>query len=88
MAHDLKNAGIKVWFDAWDILPGHSIPEEIQKALDRSDFVVVLLSHQAISSVWVGKEWQSQVGLEAESRRGPHHSRPPRRLRFDPGTTT
>jgi hypothetical protein len=67
-AHALRDAGIEVWFDAWNILAGHSITKEIQKGLHSSDFVVLLLTEHAVASGWVEKEWQSQVGLEAESR--------------------
>lgn len=69
IAHHLRNAGIVVWLDSWNILAGHSITAEIQRGLEGSDFVVVMLSKQAVASGWVEKEWQSQVALEAQTRR-------------------
>ena len=69
IAHGLRDAGVDVWLDSWNILAGHSITAEIQKGLEGSDYVVVMLSKQAVASGWVEKEWQSQVGLEAETRR-------------------
>ena len=69
IAHALKDRGIEVWLDSWNILAGHSLTAEIQKGLESCDFVVVMLSKQAVASGWVEKEWQSQVGLEAETRR-------------------
>ena len=68
IANDLRDAEIDVWFDAWSILAGHSLTTEIQKGLEGSDFVVLILSKDAVASGWVEKEWQSQVGREAETR--------------------
>ena len=34
IAEDLKDAGIPVWLDAWEILPGDSVAQKIQEGLD------------------------------------------------------
>ncbi len=35
---DLKDAGCIPWLDEWDIVGGQSIPTEIEKGIDNSDF--------------------------------------------------
>jgi len=68
IARDLTGAEIDVWFDDWEILVGHSIPEEIEKGLRASDFVVLFLSEQAVRSGWVRKEWEPELVEEVESK--------------------
>jgi len=65
---DLRNAGIRVWLDEWEILVGDSISQQVQRGLEDSEYVAVLLSPHSVTSGWVEKEWQSQIGLEATSR--------------------
>ena len=36
IAERLKKDGIKVWFDAWEINPGDSIPAKIEEGLEHS----------------------------------------------------
>ena len=68
IACDLQGANIDVWLDEWEILVGDSITQQVQKGLDESEYVGVLLSRDSVISGWVEKEWQSQIGLEASSR--------------------
>ncbi len=67
IATDLRAADIRVWLDEWDILVGDSISQHVQKGLDDSEYVAVLLSPHSVKSGWVEKEWQSQIGQEAAS---------------------
>jgi hypothetical protein len=44
LAKDLRRAGHVVWLDAWEIKPGASIPEEINKGLANTGYVIVCFS--------------------------------------------
>tara|TARA_R110002072_G_scaffold13481_2_gene56876 strand:- start:76678 stop:81408 length:4731 start_codon:yes stop_codon:yes gene_type:complete len=69
LAADLRDAGVKVWFDEWEIETGDSITQRIQAGLRESDFVAVLLTRQSVEHGWVEKEWQSRINEEAKSGR-------------------
>jgi CheY-like chemotaxis protein len=68
IADQLVANGHPVWLDEWEILVGDSISQKIQKGLERSDLVAVLLTSQGINSGWVEKEWQSKIGEEATKK--------------------
>jgi TIR domain len=68
LAQDLTKEGIEVWLDEWEILVGDSIAQRVQQGLSQVDFVTLLLTEDSVASGWVEKEWQSQIGLEAERK--------------------
>lgn len=47
---------LKVFFSPWDIRPGQSIPKEIEKGLDKSRKVGLIMSPDAMDSAWVELE--------------------------------
>lgn len=61
--------GFEVWLDKWKITVGDDIFEKIQYGIRNSDFVIVVLSRNAISSGWVDKEWKMVYWNEITSRR-------------------
>lgn len=69
VARDLRASGAEVWFDEWTMKVGDSITGEVQRGLEDADFVAVLVTRNSIESGWVAKEWQSKIGVEAETRR-------------------
>ena len=69
IAKDLVKNGFEVWFDEWEIMVGESISQKIEKGLEDSDFVAVLLSSNSVKSGWVKKEWQSRIGKEAKEKK-------------------
>ena len=68
IATDLSKQGLSVWLDEWEILVGDSIAQRVQQGLSEVDYVAVLLTKHSLASGWVEKEWQSQIGIEAERR--------------------
>ena len=50
LAEDLRNAGINIWIDQIDIPPGAPWDEEIQKALEQSDCLLLILSKTSVAS--------------------------------------
>lgn len=65
---DLKKAGCDPWLDEWDIVGGQSIPAEIEKGIDTSDFLLILLSNHSVDSNWVRAEWESAIWDENKDR--------------------
>lgn len=57
----LQSAGFTIWIDIKSITPGKNWITEIFRLLDRSDFVVVLLTKHAVNSPWVKKEYQTAL---------------------------
>jgi hypothetical protein len=56
LAVALQLLGANVWFDAWKIRPGDSIPGAINQGLADFDIFVLLWSAQAAASKWVDSE--------------------------------
>ena len=53
----LRQNGIDVFFDKWDILGGDSVPREIEKALSECNLFLYVLSPAATESKWVQEEY-------------------------------
>ncbi len=52
----LQAAGIEVWIDEMEILPGDNIVKKIDQGLSTSDAIIVLLSKDFVSSKWAMQE--------------------------------
>ncbi len=66
LAHDLKEAGARVWFDTWDIPLGGSVTKSVESGLVHSKFIGIWITKNAIESGWVEKEWMSRLKDEIE----------------------
>lgn len=64
---DLASHGHQPWLDEWKIKVGDSIPKAIADGLDTCDFVVVVLSENAVRSKWVEREWHEKYWDEVSS---------------------
>ncbi|MGA7563784.1 MAG: toll/interleukin-1 receptor domain-containing protein [Desulfobaccales bacterium] len=58
LADHLRKYGIKVWIDEAEINIGDSMTDKIGQAIETTDYVGVVLSHNSINSEWVQKELQ------------------------------
>jgi hypothetical protein len=56
LANDIRSAGIRVWFDEAELGIGDSLIHSISRAIDESDFLLVLLSDDSVKSQWVTRE--------------------------------
>ena len=56
IATRLKKDGLRVWFDAWEIRPGDSIPAKIEEGLEASRVRVLCMSAHAFGSDWASLE--------------------------------
>jgi small GTP-binding protein len=56
LASALKEAGLRVWLDEWEIKAGDDIRLAIERGLERSRCLVLCITAQAIASKWVATE--------------------------------
>jgi len=56
LAERLRQDGLKVWFDEWEIKPGDSIPATIEAGLEHSRVLVLCMSAHAFGSDWAQLE--------------------------------
>jgi hypothetical protein len=68
LAKDLKEYGFPVWLDEWELRVGDSLVGEIEKGIDTSAWMIIVLSPAALKSEWVLKELRA--GLVRETERG------------------
>jgi len=66
LAEDLQNAGLDVWYDISGLAGGDRWRVEIEGALRNSQFVVVVLSPDSITSEWVEREFLFASNLRLE----------------------
>lgn len=66
---DLEANGYIPWLDEWDIKVGESIPEKISNGLEEADFIIVILSENAVTSKWVEREWHTKYWNEIQHGR-------------------
>ena len=50
LAERLRNDGLRVWFDEWEIRPGDSIPAKIEAGLEHSRVLVLCMLAHAFGS--------------------------------------
>ena len=56
VAQSLKERGAFVWFDEWDIMPGDSIPEAINRGLGWCTHLVLIVDDTFFESKWATAE--------------------------------
>lgn len=59
LAQRLKNEGVRVWLDQWEIQIGDSIPAKIEYGLKHSRLLLLCISAHALGADWVTLESQS-----------------------------
>ncbi|WP_372056663.1 toll/interleukin-1 receptor domain-containing protein [Tistrella mobilis] len=69
LAVGLLAKGIPVWLDKWSITLGDSLLDAIYDGLERSGFVVVVVSDAAIRSGWVNRELNAALAREEQTGR-------------------
>ena len=69
LGEDLKALGHEPWLDEWEIKVGECIPSKIDHAIGEADYVIIVLSPDAVKSGWVEREWQSKYWDEIEQNR-------------------
>src|SRR5436190_9863056 len=65
----LDGEGVEVSIDEKDFQIGDSIPEKIGDAIERSDFVIAILSSASVKSNWVLTELRLAITKQVETQR-------------------
>lgn len=69
LAGDLAAAGIQAWVDEAEIRIGDSLLEAISAAIDRSDYVLVVLSKNSVRSEWIQREVEQALAQEIDQKK-------------------
>ena len=69
LGEDLRALGHEPWLDEWEIKVGECIPSKIDHAIGEADYVIIILSPEAVESGWVEREWQSKYWDEIEQNK-------------------
>lgn len=67
LATDLKQKGILVWLDEWEIKVGDEIRQKIEHGIAEYDYFVIVLSKHSVASTWVEKELNAAFMKEVSS---------------------
>jgi hypothetical protein len=66
LAEDLRHHNFTVWLDKWNMSSGANIAEEIDRGLEESGFLLVVLSENSVKSKWLGEEWGAKYADEIQ----------------------
>ena len=61
LAERLKSAGLRVWFDEWNIRPGEIIALKVDEGLEQSRVLLLCVSANALASGWVALERSTAI---------------------------
>ena len=61
LAERLKAAGLRVWFDEWNIKSGDIIALKVDEGLEQSRVLLLCISRNALASGWVALERSTAV---------------------------
>jgi hypothetical protein len=67
LGQDLLLRGVQVWIDQAEILPGDSLIEKIEAAIDEMEYLGVVLSPASVKSAWVLLEVRTALTQEINS---------------------
>jgi len=65
----LRVAGVRVWYAPEDLLPGQKLRDQIKKAINSFDKLLLVLSKESMASVWVAMEIRDARQREREEGR-------------------
>lgn len=70
LAQGLKAAGLPVWWDQWEIKFGDSIIQKVSDGIDKSAYLVAVLSPHSVQSDWVRREIGSVLMKQLSAEKG------------------
>ncbi len=65
---ELRQKGVRVWFDTYELQSGDSIVKAIKNAISASDYLVVLLSPNSVNSTWMQQELATALSSDLTTR--------------------
>lgn len=69
LSENLRQAGHTVWVDVHGIRVGQGIPQQVARAVELSDYLILVLSKQSMASSWSEHEWYAKYWQEVTTRR-------------------
>lgn len=69
LARDLRDAGLTVWWDEWEIKVGDSIIQKVSEGINQSAYLAVVLSPHSVKSNWVQRELGSALMKQLSAER-------------------
>ncbi|WP_020670260.1 toll/interleukin-1 receptor domain-containing protein [Amycolatopsis nigrescens] len=69
LGKELDERGIEAFIDVQHILPGENLVLAIDKAIDESDYFVLLWSRHTVDRPWVDLEWTTALARDLDRRR-------------------
>jgi hypothetical protein len=66
LARDLRQYGIRVWYDEWELKVGDSLHEKVEQGIKSSSWLAVVLSPDSVESRWVRDELNAGYAKELE----------------------
>ncbi len=69
LAEDLRKSKIPIWLDKWNIRIADSIADEVQKGIEKSEYLGIVISNNSLDSAWVKKELTSALVTELEEKK-------------------
>jgi hypothetical protein len=69
LAESLKQRGIDVWLDQWELTVGDSLRRAIENALSKASFGVVIVSPAYMRKMWTNRELDGLFSLETVDRK-------------------
>jgi len=55
-----------IWFDKWRIRAGQWVQEEVEKGLEESDYLLLLISSESMESTYVNAEWRTMFNRKLD----------------------
>jgi len=65
----LEDAGLEVWDDTREIMPGDNWADKVARALQESDAMVILLTPDALRSRWIRRDIEYALGEQSYRKR-------------------
>jgi hypothetical protein len=69
LAERLRQRGLDVWLDQWELTGGDSLRRSIEKALSRASFGIVIVSPAYMRKMWPNRELDGLFALETMDRK-------------------
>lgn len=69
LASELILHRIAVWFDQWEMRVGDSLRQKVERGIETSGYLIIVLSPDSVQSDWVSRELNAAFVKELEGKR-------------------
>lgn len=78
LTRELESQGMEPWVDFKDLRPGQRWREELERAIDASEWLVILVSSDSRATPWQEAEWSAALArtwADRKKKTAPSHLR-------------